>query len=266
MEIAVTGALGVLGRHVTRAVTAAGHGLRTIDVRDAPGLDVHADLRRYDEAARAVDGVDAVIHLAAHPKPVEGMPGVVFTENTAMGFNVLTAALSSGVPKVVVASSINAIGGEFSEIEHYDRFPVDLRQGTQARDDYSLSKWVLEEQVRHMGRVYGDARSVVALRVHAVQPREVQENAYVRSPERGRRNLWGYSPPEPTARAFVSACEAPLPGAHIAYVVSRHNAMLADPRELIRAHWPDVPCALSLTGTAGLFDTSFAETQLGWDA
>lgn len=266
MEIAVTGAFGALGQHVTPAVTAAGHTLRRIDVRDEPGVHVRADLRRYDEAMQALRGADAVIHLAAHPKPVDGRPGLVYTENTTVSFNVLTAALSHGVPKVVVASSINAIGGEFSEIERYDRFPVDTRQHTQARDEYSLSKWVLEQQVGHMGRVYGGARSVIALRVHAVQPREVQERAYLRSPDRGRRNLWGYSPPAPTAEAFVRACEVPIPGAHVAYVVSKRNAMLSDPRELVRESWPDTPCDERVSGIAGLFDTAFAEAELGWSA
>lgn len=266
MEIAVTGALGVLGQYVTNAVTAAGHTLRTIDVRDADSVDVHADLRSYDETARAVQGADAVIHLAAHPKPVDDHPGLVYADNTTASFNVLTAALSLGVGKVVAASSTNAIGGEFSEIAHYDRFPVDVRQGTQARDEYSLSKWVLEEQVRHMGRIYGRARSVIALRVHAVQRRAVQEDAYRRSPDRGRRNLWGYSPPEPTARAFIRACEAPLPGAHIAFLVSRENAMRTDARELVRAHWPDAPFDDRLSGAAGLYDTSFAEVEMGWNA
>lgn len=266
MEIAVTGAQGVLGHHVTRAVRTAGHAVRAIDLRDEPGLDVHADLRRYDEAEAAVRGADAVIHLAAHPKPVEGRPGLVYTENTTMSFNVLTAALAGGVRAVVVASSINAIGGEFSEIDRYDRFPVDTRQGTAARDEYSLSKWVLEEQVRHLGRVYGQDRSVIALRVHAVQPREVQESAYLRSPARGRRNLWGYSPPEPTARAFVRACEVSPPGAHVAFLVSRENAMRTDARELVRTHWPDTPYDDRLSGAAGLYDTSFAEAELGWDA
>ena len=266
MEIAVTGALGVLGQHVTGAVKAAGHALRTIDMRDALELDVRADLRRHDQAVRALEGADAVIHLAGHPKPINDRPGVVCTENTTISFNVLSAALSLAVPKVVVASSINAVGGEFSEIERYDRFPVDTSQTCQARDDYSLSKWLLEQQVRYMGRVHGDKRSIVALRVHAVQPREVQEAAYLRSPDRGRRNLWGYSPPEPTAQAFVRACELPLPGAHIAYLVSTQNAMLTDARELVRAHWPDTPCGERIRGSAGLFDTSFAETELGWEA
>ncbi|MBZ2197936.1 NAD-dependent epimerase/dehydratase family protein [Occultella gossypii] len=264
LEIAVTGAAGVLGRYVVRAVTAAGHRPRTIDVRADSGVDVRADLRDYEAAARALERADAVVHLAAHPKPVADRPGMVYAENTTMSFNVLSAAADLGIAKVVVASSINAIGGEFSEIAGYDRFPVDFEQASQARDEYSLSKWVMEQQVRYFGRIHGDDRSMVCLRIHAVQPREVQLGAYERSPDRGRRNLWGYSPPEQTAAALVRACAAPLPGVHFGYLVATDNAMHADPRELVRRHWPDTPCDGRLTGVRGLFDTSFAEAELGW--
>lgn len=266
MEIAVTGALGVLGQAVTSAVTAAGHRPRRIDIKPGPGVDVHADLRHYEETVRAVAGADAVIHLAAHPKPLADRPGVVYHDNTAIGFNVLSATAEAGVAKVVVASSINAIGGEFSEITKYDRFPVGFGQGTQARDEYSFSKWILEEQVRYAGRVHANLESIVCLRIHAVQPREVQARAYRRSPDRGRRNLWGYSPPPETAAAIVRAAELPLPGVHFGYLVSTTNALLADTRELLRQHFPETPCAAEIRGTRGLFDTAFAESELGWEA
>lgn len=266
MLIAVTGALGRLGRRVSEAVVAAGHQVRGIDMRDGPGLGRVADLRDRDATLASLVDADAVIHLAAHPKPIAESPGTVYVENTTIAFHVLSAATELGIAKMVVASSINAIGGEFSEIDHYERFPVDLRQPSQARDEYSLSKWVLEEQVRAFGRINGDAHSYVCLRIHAVQTREFQGAVYTRNPARGRRNLWGYSPPEETAAALVRACEVPLPGVHLGYLVAHDNAMLADPHELVRPFWPDTPRDERLTGTSGFFDLSFAEAELGWDA
>lgn len=266
MEIAVTGALGVLGQSVVSAVTAGAHRPRSIDIRTGPGVDVQADLRYYDETVRALDGVDAIIHLAAHPKPIADNPGAVYHDNTAIGFNVLRAMGEIGIGKVVVASSINAIGGEFSEIATYDGFPVTFNQRTQARDEYSFSKWILEEQVRYAGRVYGSRHSIVCLRIHAVQSREIQADAYRRSPDRGRRNLWGYSPPTETATALVRAAERPLPGMHFGYLVSTTNALLVDTRELLQQHFPDTACTAEIQGTRGLFDTAFAESELGWKA
>ena len=266
MEIAVTGAAGRLGQEVSRAVARAGHRPRRIDRSDGTETDVSADLRHLDETAAVLADVDAVIHLAAHPKPLPDRTSVVYNDNTTIAFNVLATVTELGIPKAVVISSINAIGGEFSEIHHYDRFPVDFEQASQARDEYSFSKWVLEQQVEYFARLRGDQCSLVCLRVHAVQPREVQERAYLASPARGRRNLWGYSPPEATAAAIVRAAERPLPGVHFGYLVSTQNAMGVDSRELLRTAFPDTPCAESLRGTRGLFDTSFAETALSWQS
>lgn len=266
MEIAVTGARGLLGQWVARAVMDSGHRTRGVDAIEGTGVDVRADLRDFTATTAALAGVDAVIHLAAHPKPVDGRPVVVYNDNTTIGFNVLSAVAELGIAKVVVASSINAIGGEFSPIGDYDHFPVRFGQASQARDEYSFSKWILEQQVEYFGRLLGDRCSLVCLRMHAVQPREVQQRAYERSPDRGRRNLWGYSPPKESAAALVRAAEVPLPGAHFGYLVATNNAMLVDTRELLRAHFPATPCDERLQGTQGLFDTSFAQSELGWSA
>lgn len=265
MEIAVTGAGGRLGHEVNRALVQAGHRPKRIDVSTG-GVDVRADLRHFAEAASALAGADAVIHLAAHPKPLPDRTSVVYNDNTTIAFNVLSAVIELAIPKAVVISSINAIGGEFSEIGSYDRFPVGFGQRSQARDEYSFSKWVLEQQVEYFGRVQPEQSSLVCLRVHAVQPREVQESAYRASPARGRRNLWGYSPPEETAAAIVRAAERPLPGVHFGHLVSTQNAMGIDTRELLRTDFPDTPCDESIQGTRGLFDTSFAETALSWQS
>lgn len=266
MRIAVTGALGSLGRWVSRSVREAGHTLRSIDVRDGSDGSLSVDLRDFDATVEALHGADAVVHLAAHPNPIEDRAVVVYNENTTISFNVLSAAVQVGITRLVVASSINAVGGEFSEVRRYDKFPVQVSTPTQARDEYSFSKWVLERQVEYFGRLCGTRLSIVCLRLHAVQPREVQCRAYLQSPDRGRRNLWGYSPPRASADALVRALEVCPPGVHFGYLVSTRHAMDCDVRELIAEHYPGTPCDASIVGDAGLFDTSFAQTVLGWSS
>ncbi|MFE7271959.1 NAD-dependent epimerase/dehydratase family protein [Streptomyces sp. NPDC057623] len=63
-SILLAGAGGVLGRHITRALTEAGH--RVTGLGRGPRNDVQADLMNRDALLRAVDGhhFDTVIHAA----------------------------------------------------------------------------------------------------------------------------------------------------------------------------------------------------------
>ncbi|MFE2323166.1 NAD-dependent epimerase/dehydratase family protein [Streptomyces sp. NPDC059385] len=63
-NVLLAGASGVLGRHITEALTRAGH--TVISLGRGPGADVRADLMDRDGLLRAVDGLkaDTVVHAA----------------------------------------------------------------------------------------------------------------------------------------------------------------------------------------------------------
>ncbi|MEK6345279.1 MAG: NAD-dependent epimerase/dehydratase family protein, partial [Curtobacterium sp.] len=68
MRVLVTGASGFLGQATAAAVRDAGHEVRTFQRRPSGVPDVTDELGTVTDAgelARAVDGVDAVVHLAA---------------------------------------------------------------------------------------------------------------------------------------------------------------------------------------------------------
>ncbi|TDC77556.1 SDR family oxidoreductase [Streptomyces hainanensis] len=71
MRVLVTGAAGRLGRALLPGLVAAGHDVRAMSRRERPaGGDaawVRANLATGEGVARALDGVDAVVHLAAAP-------------------------------------------------------------------------------------------------------------------------------------------------------------------------------------------------------
>jgi UDP-glucose 4-epimerase len=80
------------------------------------GVDVEvveADVRDKDAVARAVDGVDTVVHLAAFGSVVESVadPLENFDVNVRGTLTVLRAAAAAGVGKVVFASTGGAIMG-----------------------------------------------------------------------------------------------------------------------------------------------------------
>src|SRR5262249_9035723 len=139
-----------------------------------------------NKVIEALRGCDALIHLAARSTPNHA-DAVVYSENTTISYNALSVAAELGIRRVCLASSVNAVGGEYSRVPRCDYFPIDEQHPTYAEDPYSLSKWVLEQQADAFARRYPTMR-IASLRFHwLVESREsaMQE---VRAPQ-----LWAYT-------------------------------------------------------------------------
>lgn len=112
MKVAVTGANGLLGAHVVRALSTAGHDAVAVVRRDADlrGLVgcaaplARADLRTPDALRRAFEGSDVVIHCAAlfSYRTDERELARVNVDGTRA---VIDAAADAGVRRVVLTSS-----------------------------------------------------------------------------------------------------------------------------------------------------------------
>ena len=112
-RVLITGASGRIGSDLTWRLHER-YALRLMVNRkmpkEAPVDDVVvANAARFDEVAAAVDGMDAVVHLAADPHTRAPWESVL--ENNIIGtYNVYEAARRAGVHHVVFASSNHAIG------------------------------------------------------------------------------------------------------------------------------------------------------------
>lgn len=87
MKICVTGCNGSVGRRVVRLALLRGYDVLGIDQRDIP-VDipedatgtftyVNVDLMDHDATVKALAGCEAVVHLAAIPRPVDYSPVIV---------------------------------------------------------------------------------------------------------------------------------------------------------------------------------------------
>ena len=93
MRILVTGATGFVGNHLVPTLIQAGHEVvclvrPTSDLSGLQGLDVklvQGDITDNDALLTALDGVDAVVHLAA----VSGDLGPVHRHRAAPGLSLL---------------------------------------------------------------------------------------------------------------------------------------------------------------------------------
>jgi nucleoside-diphosphate-sugar epimerase len=107
MKVLITGAAGGVAR-------ALRPGLADLDLRltdRVPGAGiVTGDLTAPGFARTVCEGVDAVVHLAADPDPGHGWEQLRGPNADAL-VAVLEACAAAGVPRLVLASSMHAVGG-----------------------------------------------------------------------------------------------------------------------------------------------------------
>jgi nucleoside-diphosphate-sugar epimerase len=118
MVIAVTGATGFIGSHLTEELARRGHRVIGIgrqrcpptDATARPGVEhVAVDYHCATALARALDGVDTVIHAAAATRAPTSE--ALAASNVAVTEQVLAAIRSIGsVPRFVLVSSLAAAG------------------------------------------------------------------------------------------------------------------------------------------------------------
>jgi UDP-glucose 4-epimerase len=133
-SILVTGGSGFIGTNLCRMLTSAGARVTVLDNlsrASAAGFDaadheiIEGDVRDADTVARAVERVQAVVHLAAFGSVVESVaqPEENFENNVRSTLNVLHAAARRKA-KVVFASSGGAVIGAAQPPVNEDSLPA----------------------------------------------------------------------------------------------------------------------------------------------
>jgi nucleoside-diphosphate-sugar epimerase len=106
--ILVTGAAGLVGRHLSARLEREGRAVRRFDVR----ISGVQDTRDPAALARALEGVTGIVHLAAVSRVVtaQGDPGTCWATNVDALQALLSQALEGRRPWVVFASSREVYG------------------------------------------------------------------------------------------------------------------------------------------------------------
>jgi len=180
MRILVTGGAGFIGSHLADRLMERGDDVRVLDNLSAgslsnlgrwqgdPRLDfVRGDLLNPAEAGRAVEGCDAVYHLAANPEVRIWMaiPEDHFKQNIEATYNLLEAMRMRGDAETLVFTSSSTVYGEADILPTPEDYaplkPISL---------YGASKLAAEALTSAYASMYG-FRCVIYRMANVVGPR-----------------------------------------------------------------------------------------------
>ncbi len=198
IKILVTGSAGLLGSAICDLLTATEVPFQTLDLnpKSHPGSTNHFIGLATDQQLiqQAMNGVDAVIHLAAIRNPNYGTPVAVFS-NALATFTVLDAGVTANVKRAVIASSFSVTGLPFGGLPiDLPKLPIDESFTNQISDPYALSKNIDEMSADYFSRRF--QMRIVALRypyigdhIDLLPKRYAQ---FAADPSLGKKELWTY--------------------------------------------------------------------------
>jgi uronate dehydrogenase len=233
MRVLVTGSSGRIGSVLSPAL-AQEHEVRGLDVVEPgyafPGERLIGDCADPAVAMRAVEGVDAVVHLAGNPNETDlpqALHGHVLA-TTAL----LEAMVAHGARRMVFASSNHAVG----RTPRMSMLTTDVRP----RPDTFYG----------VGKVAGEAVLSLYADRHGISAVAIRIGSFRKRPGT-RRELATWLSHDDGVRLFSAALSAPLDGFAVVYGVSANRdnwwdlaparALGYDPQDDAAAYETDIP-------------------------
>jgi UDP-glucose 4-epimerase len=285
VKVAVTGSSGGLGRFVVAEISRActvisidrvahlGHDTRVVDVLDRDGV------------GKALEGCDAVIHLAALDQARNASDDAFFHTNVQGAWNVLAAAEAGGLRRAVVCSSVAALG--LRPEAPPKSLPIAPDHGLRPVTGYGMSKHATE--IIAAGFARRGRLMVSCLRPALVTyPHLVPEFARAAAADDGLSEPPGLPPPpavpeaeplpltrayvgpEDCARAFAAALEAEIVDPTPLYVTAR-DTLSSRPTQALFARTFGIapplarPDVYDSRPEATPFDLEPTRLALGWE-
>ena len=283
-RIAVTGGSGKLGRYVV-AELAARTEVTVLDRTPPADHPVFAevDVLDLEGLRRALAGHDGVVHLAAIDSGVKTTEERYFATNTLGTWHVLQAAEEVGVRRVIVCSSVSALG---LGPDHPPRtLPIGADHPLAPTDAYGLSKQACEDIAAGFARrgleviclrpalvvrpETARTKAAMVARLDGGGPRPPAEDPIWNVSDGSLPRTRAFVSSEDAARCFAAALEAEYSGCGPYFVAAAETMSPMATLDLVTREFgikPQVqrPEIYAEDPRASVFDIEATHRALGW--
>ncbi len=285
-RVLVTGAAGLLGSYIVERLR-QNYKVSGFDrVKGSADIPWHVgDVTDSAAVNRAMEGQDAVIHVAAIPNIWAADGETITRVNTFGTWIVLNAAENAGANRLIFCSSDSAAGFTVKEGSMVPPayLPIDKAHPLRPTDPYGLSKKVGEEMCRSFTdrgklEVYSIRPVFVAypesfpeFRARAADPEGYKAPVAGGPSMVGGGPCWHYVDPRDVARAFQLAMERPFKGFD-SFVISAATTAAPEPTlerlERVLGRLPEIrdPGLYEKQPFAPLYDLEHAARELDFRA
>jgi nucleoside-diphosphate-sugar epimerase len=180
----------------------------------------------YGQTFAVMHGFDAVVHLAADPRPdVDHFSGAHRFHNNTLGtYNVFNAAVALGIERVVWASSETVYGFPFDVVVP-EYVPLDESHVYSPQSSYAISKMVSELMAEQFSRLSGIPFIGLQFSNILYPPDYDRCPTFWADPTTRIFDLWSYVDHQDVSQAVYKSLRADIHGAEVFIIGARDSIM-----------------------------------------